>query len=134
MPPELTATCLDGGSVGNEAGAHSTKDEKSEPKFSRVGTSSTTGCSRLTCSDRRRERQSLPNVGVHVLLNGSACGQNGVVLVSLSTNLRWFRRGAAAFERTFPGLIASTLGKEFGAAYVCPICDRAFDLPPIIRS
>lgn len=37
-------------------------------------------------------------------------------------------------ERTFPGLIASTLGKEFGAAYVCPICDRAFDLPPIIRS
>jgi hypothetical protein len=27
-----------------------------------------------------------------------------------------------------------TLGKEFGAAYVCPICDRAFDLPPIMRS
>jgi hypothetical protein len=70
----------------------------------------------LTCSDGRRERYSLPNAGVHFLLNSSACGQNGVVAVSLSTKLRWFRRGAAAFERTFPGLVASTLGKEFGAA------------------
>jgi len=57
------------------------------------------------------------------LVNGSACGQNGIVAVSLSTKLRWFRRS---------GLIASTLGKEFAAPYVCPICDRAFDLPPII--
>lgn len=59
-------------------------------------------------------------------MNGSAYGQNGLMAVSLSTKLRWFRRGAAAFERTFPGLLVSRLGKDFGAAYVCPICDRAF--------
>ena len=33
VPPELTATCLDGGSVGNEAGAHSTKDKKVSRNF-----------------------------------------------------------------------------------------------------
>jgi hypothetical protein len=48
------------------------------------------------------------------------------VPASLSTKLRWFRRGSAAFERTFPGLIASRFGRDFGAVYVCPICDRAF--------
>jgi hypothetical protein len=48
------------------------------------------------------------------------------VSVSQATKLRWFRRGAAAFERTFPGVLASKLGGDFGPAYVCPICDRAF--------
>lgn len=59
-------------------------------------------------------------------VNGSASKHNGLMSVSLSTKLRWFRRGAAAFERTFPGLLVSRLGEDFGPAYVCPICDRAF--------
>lgn len=46
--------------------------------------------------------------------------------VNLATKIRWFRRGAAAFERTFPGLLAARLGSDFGPAYVCPICDKAF--------
>ena len=46
--------------------------------------------------------------------------------VSQSTKLRWFERGAAAFERTFPGLIASRFGTHVGPVYVCPVCDRAF--------
>ena len=92
------------------------------------------GLTEFFVANHRERSGGEPNAGVHFLLNGSACGKNGVVAVSLSTKLRWFPRGAAAFERTFPGLIASTLGKEFGAAYVCPICDRAFDLPPIMRS
>jgi hypothetical protein len=46
--------------------------------------------------------------------------------VSLHTKQRWFDIGAAAFEQTFPGLIASQLGADAGPRYVCPLCDRAF--------
>ena len=45
--------------------------------------------------------------------------------VSLETKHRWFDLGAAAFEHTFPGLIASQLGADAGPRYVCPLCDRA---------
>ena len=51
---------------------------------------------------------------------------NGFVSVSRKTKVRWFNRGAAAFERTFPGFNASSLGAEVGPVYVCPLCDQAF--------
>jgi hypothetical protein len=53
------------------------------------------------------------------------------VSVSQATKLRWFDRGAAAFERTFPGLIASRFGPHIGPVYVCPICDRGFRRPAV---
>jgi hypothetical protein len=46
--------------------------------------------------------------------------------VSLAKKLRWFDRGAAAFERTFPGTLAAAFGADAGPLYVCPICDVAF--------
>ena len=46
--------------------------------------------------------------------------------IGLETKQRWFDLGAAAFEHTFPDLIASQLGAEAGPRYVCPLCDRAF--------
>jgi hypothetical protein len=55
-----------------------------------------------------------------------AQGRIPFVSVSQTTKLRWFDRGAAAFERTFPGLIASRFGANVGPVYVCPLCDRAF--------
>lgn len=45
--------------------------------------------------------------------------------VSQATKLRWFDRGAAAFERTFPGVIAARFG-NVGPLYVCPICETGF--------
>ncbi len=46
--------------------------------------------------------------------------------ISSATKHRWFDRGAAAFERTFPGRIAAHFGAGVGPVYVCPICDRGF--------
>lgn len=46
--------------------------------------------------------------------------------LSRTTKLRWFDRGAAAFERTFPGVIASEFGAGAPPLYVCPLCDRTF--------
>lgn len=51
---------------------------------------------------------------------------NCAVSISQATKLRWFDRGAAAFERTFPGVAASRLGPHIGPVYVCPICDQGF--------
>jgi len=45
--------------------------------------------------------------------------------VSLETKLRWFDRGAAAFEKSFPGVIEKA-APGVGPMYVCPVCDRAF--------
>lgn len=74
-----------------------------------------TGTTREEASGRKQQQTSGKVVGrlleFHIIH----------VSVNLATKLRWFRRGAAAFELTFPG---SESG--FGPADVCPICDRAF--------
>jgi len=44
----------------------------------------------------------------------------------IEKKLRWFDRGAAAFERAFPGRLAAQFGADAGPRYVCPICDFAF--------
>ena len=46
--------------------------------------------------------------------------------VSLNTKLVWFDRGAAAFERSFPGAISEVIGPDAPACYVCPICTHGF--------
>jgi hypothetical protein len=45
--------------------------------------------------------------------------------ISLETKLAWFDRGAAAFERTFPGLLKQYCGDD-SPRYVCPLCDEPF--------
>lgn len=45
--------------------------------------------------------------------------------ISLETKLAWFDRGAAAFERTFPGVLRECVGDD-APRYVCPLCNEPF--------
>lgn len=45
--------------------------------------------------------------------------------ISQATKLLWFDRGAAAFERDFPGVIKETFDTD-APMYVCPICEASF--------
>lgn len=52
--------------------------------------------------------------------------------VTPDTKLRWFDRGAEAFERTFPGHLSQQFGADVGPLYVCPICDRVFSREAVL--
>ena len=45
--------------------------------------------------------------------------------ISQDTKLAWFDRGAAALERTLPGLLKQCVGDD-EPRYVCPLCDEPF--------
>jgi hypothetical protein len=45
--------------------------------------------------------------------------------ISLYKKLAWFDGGAAAFERTFPGVLREILADD-APRYVCPLCDEPF--------
>jgi hypothetical protein len=53
--------------------------------------------------------------------------------VSLETKLRWFDRGAAAFEKFAPGVVEQAKGPGAAPHYVCPVCVEGFVREAVIN-
>ena len=91
------------------------------------------GLHRPLTSSRRHRRLVMSNTerrnGSSSSWLASALSEELLVCQGFETKQRWFDLGAAAFEQTFPGLIASQLGAEAGRAMYAPFVTALFPKP-----